>query len=107
MTRHHPWHSSEFEVINTATYGNCFIFNYAKNSMDSLNGRRKSSLTGPDFGLRLVMNMQQDHYLRNGHSQRVFKTLQFFFVELYISQLEMRDFFVSHLSKECTVLKLS
>ena len=89
MTRHHPWYSSEFEVINTATYGNCFIFNYAKNSMDSLNGRRKSSLTGPDFGLRLVMNMQQDHYLRNGHSQRVFKT-QYFLLN-YISQLEMRN----------------
>ena len=63
--------SRQFYLINTASYGNCFVFNYARNLEDFLNGYRTSSLTGPDFGLRLVLNIQQDVYMWNGHSRRV------------------------------------
>jgi hypothetical protein len=59
-------------VFNTASYGNCFTFNTVLNTdADSLGGKRISSMTGPKFGLSLVLDLQQDAYLINGYTTQV------------------------------------
>jgi hypothetical protein len=58
-------------MFNTASYGNCFTFNTNLNSDDPLGGLRMSSMTGPKFGLSLVLNIEQDQYLINGYTTQV------------------------------------
>ena len=62
-------------MTNVAQYGNCFVFNAEYNIDDSimymkdLNGyndtgkRRTSSLTGPSFGLNLVLTLGKINYM--------------------------------------------
>ena len=52
----------DYESINSRNYGNCFnLF-----TMDEWLG--KSSLTGSSYGLSLVLNIEQDDYLRGGQT---------------------------------------
>ena len=62
---------SNFVVESYPGYGNCFIFNSKINKNDSLAGKRTLALTGPTFGLSLVLNLNQKYYLRKGATQKV------------------------------------
>ena len=50
-------------MTNTPSYGNCFTFNSAINEKDTYGGERKSSMAGPNFGLDLVVNIEQSKYM--------------------------------------------
>ena len=54
-------------------YGNCYIFNSKQNTKDSLAGKRSLALTGPTFGLSLVLNLNQKYYLKQGATPKVHK----------------------------------
>jgi hypothetical protein len=58
-------------MFNTPGYGNCYTFNTKLNVADSSGGNRMSSMTGPKFGLNLVLNIEQDKYLINGLTKQV------------------------------------
>ena len=60
-----------FLVFNTAAYGNCFTFNSALSTTDSYKGGRVSTLTGPKFGLTLVVNTEQPKYMQRGITREV------------------------------------
>ena len=61
-----------FMVTPTAAYGNCFTFNSAlHNDVDEFAGTRVSSLTGPNFGLTLVLNLDTLEYLKGGFTKQV------------------------------------
>ena len=58
--------------MNTAQYGNCFTFNTKYNARnDRFAGRRVSSLTGPSFGLNLIVTLDQKNYMRGGITKQV------------------------------------
>ena len=57
---------SNFYTSNHASFGNCFTFNTALNDNDPLGGERVTSLTGPNFGLDLVINIEQSKYMIGG-----------------------------------------
>jgi hypothetical protein len=62
----------KFFVINMALYGNCFIFNTKYNlENDWFAGERVSSLTGPSFGLNVIVDLDQTNYLRGGITKQV------------------------------------
>ena len=50
---------------NTTNFGNCYTLSTRSQALG------KSSLTGPEFGLSLVLNIQQSHYLKDGSSMAV------------------------------------
>ena len=50
-------------MTNTPSYGNCFTFNSAINDKDTNGGERVSSMAGPNFGLDLVVNIEQSKYM--------------------------------------------
>ena len=61
---------SKFKTINVANYGNCFMFNSEYNNKnDKIAGQRVSSLTGPSFGLTLVIELDEDNYMDNFTTQ--------------------------------------
>ena len=47
---------------NTTNFDNCYTLYTRSQALG------KSSLTGPEFGLSLVLNIQQSHYLKGGNS---------------------------------------
>ena len=57
---------SNFHTSNHASFGNCFTFNTALNDDDPLGGERVTSLTGPNFGLDLVIDIEQSKYMMDG-----------------------------------------
>ena len=58
---------SQFKLVNVASYGNCFMFNSKYNRRQDLNaGERVSSLTGPSFGLKMALFMDEDNYMTRG-----------------------------------------
>ena len=57
---------SNFYVTNTPSYGNCFTFNSAINDQDTYGGDRVSSMAGPNFGLDLVIDIEQSKYMAKG-----------------------------------------
>ena len=59
-----------FLPINVPNYGNCFIFNTALNDEDIHGGQRVTSLTGPTFGLSMVLSLEQRNYMRQGQSKQ-------------------------------------
>ena len=52
-------------------YGNCFAFNKGDNTADPEAGKRVTSLTGPKFGLTLILDIQPEEYLENGRTEQV------------------------------------
>ena len=55
-----------------ALYGNCFVFNTKYNmDLDALAGKRVSSLTGPSFGLNLIVTLDQTNYMKGGITKQV------------------------------------
>ena len=69
--------------INVAQYGNCYVFNSKYNHEDdtlfkfkdtkyiSTGKRRLSSLTGPSFGLNLIVALDQIDYMKGGVTKQV------------------------------------
>ena len=57
---------SEFFTIASANNGNCYTFNSNLSKVDSLGGKRKSSMPGPNMGLSMVINLEQAEYMLNG-----------------------------------------
>ena len=55
----------------SALYGSCFTFNTELNKADDYAKFRKSSMTGPTFGLSMVLNLDQKIYLKNGITKQV------------------------------------
>ena len=62
----------QFWSNNVPNYGNCYTFNTYL-SEDDLGGTRVASLTGPDFGLSLILNIEQTNYMANSLSRFVSK----------------------------------
>ena len=70
-------------VTNVASQGNCFTFNSQYNAKDSFmyqsigkayhatGKRRWSSLTGPRFGLNLIVTMDQLVYMKGEITKQV------------------------------------
>ena len=59
-----------FLTINVPNYGNCFIFNTGLNDNDTYGGSRVTSLTGPTFGLSMVISLEQHNYMKQGQSKQ-------------------------------------
>ena len=69
--------------VNVAQYGNCFIFNSKYNLEDDTLYRRDenqyteteksrlSTLTGPSFGLNLIVGLDQIDYMKGGITKQV------------------------------------
>ncbi len=53
------WKSS-----NTPSYGNCFTFNHVSNKDDERAGKRRSTLPGPFAGLKLVLDLEIEQYIK-------------------------------------------
>ena len=51
-------------TTNTTNFGNCYTLYTSSEVLG------KSSLTGPEFGLSLVLNIQQSHYLREASQKK-------------------------------------
>ena len=72
-----------FMELNVAQYGNCYSFNSKYNLQDDIlyqiedkkhvdkGQRRLSSLTGPSFGLNLVVALDQIDYMKGGITKQV------------------------------------
>ena len=58
----------------SASYGACYTYNSKLNPFDSYASLRKSSLTGPFFGLSLVLNLEQQTYLKAGITKQVHRS---------------------------------
>ena len=61
---------SFFFLTETASYGNCFSFNSGFNVYDRQGGKRHSSMTGPFFGLSLILNIEQSSYIGQGFTKQ-------------------------------------
>ena len=59
----------QFLKSNYPSYGNCFTFNSAINDEDDHGGNRATSMAGPNFGLDLVIDLEQAKYMKNGATQ--------------------------------------
>ncbi len=57
-------------MTNTPNYGNCFTFNSELNTGDQYAGKRICSMTGPQFGLEMVINIDQGNYMTGGQTQQ-------------------------------------
>ena len=69
--------------FNVAQYGNCYSFNSKYNLQDDIlyriegkkhvdtGQRRLSSLTGPSFGLNLIVALEQIDYMKGGITKQV------------------------------------
>ena len=69
--------------VNVARYGNCFIFNSKYNLGDDTlyvrnddkyietENSRLSTLTGPSFGLNLIVGLDQNEYMKGGITKQV------------------------------------
>ena len=62
---------SWFFAYPTPGYGNCYAFNKDDIKADPEAGNRKTSLTGPKFGLTLVLNIGPEGYMTNGRTEQV------------------------------------
>ncbi|XP_037077963.1 degenerin-like protein unc-105 [Pollicipes pollicipes] len=61
-----------FEVISSASYGNCFVFNgNISNTLDLSAGKRNSVLTGANYGLTLITFLSTENYMPSTVSQTV------------------------------------
>ena len=62
---------SVFKNYPNPAYGNCFAFNKENATDDAGAGKRVTSLTGPRFGLSLVLNIDPEGYMAGGRTQQV------------------------------------
>ena len=62
---------SNFLTTASASYGACYTFNSELNPDDEHLDSRISSMTGPFFGLSLVLNLEQKNYLKGGITKQV------------------------------------
>ena len=61
-----------FLNFSVALFGNCFTFNTEYNeNKDEAAGKRVSSLTGPSFGLNLVVELDIFNYLKGNITKHV------------------------------------
>jgi hypothetical protein len=70
-----------FKVTNVAAQGNCFMFNSEYNFNDPImytnktrkknKSQRLSSLTGPRFGLNLIVTLDQIQYMEGAITKQV------------------------------------
>ena len=61
-----------FLNFSVALFGSCFTFNTEYNEMkDEAAGKRVSSLTGPSFGLNLVLELDLFNYLKGNITKHV------------------------------------
>ena len=61
---------SNFMLISSPGFGNCYTFNSRSNELDALGGYRVSSMTGPYFGLSIVLNIEQGQYQTDGETKQ-------------------------------------
>ena len=78
---HHSFFSY-FLTTASASYGACYTFNSELNPDDEHLDSRISSMTGPFFGLSLVLNLQQKAYLKGGITKQV--SWEFEFLKKYL-----------------------
>lgn len=61
---------SLFLVQSTIRYGNCFTFNHKLNlARDPSAGNRHLAISGNNHGLQLVINLDQNQYIKTGLTQ--------------------------------------
>ncbi len=62
-----------FHLLNTAHYGNCFVFNHKINAEhDVFAGMRVTSQTGASAGLTLVLDAETEKYMANKRTMQVY-----------------------------------
>ena len=62
--------ANNFWLTNSPNFGNCYTFNSGLNEADAFGGERVASMTGPNFGLSLVLNIEQHKYMANGQTKQ-------------------------------------
>ena len=66
-----------FLNFSVALFGSCFTFNTEYNQKkDEAAGKRVSSLTGPSFGLNLVLELDLFNYLKGNITKHVSNSLE-------------------------------
>ena len=51
--------------FNVPNVGNCFVFNHLNNiEKDSFAGKRQSAFPGPFTGLKIVLDLEIDEYIK-------------------------------------------
>ena len=60
-----------FWITSSSGFGNCFTFNSLLNGDDVFGGERVTSMTGPSFGLNLIVDLQQGAYMKKGQTKQV------------------------------------
>ena len=69
---------SNFEMVTSPTYGSCFSIN--SNLSGNAASLWKSSLSGPNLGLQMELNLDQKEYMSNGLTRsagaRLYKHLE-------------------------------
>ncbi len=66
-----------FYLLNTASYGNCYVFNHKVNSAsDVFAGKRITSQTGPSAGLTLMLDAETEKYMMNKKTMMVLKLIK-------------------------------
>ena len=64
--------SRNFLITNVPFYGNCFAFNTVyKNSRSKEKKAILSSISGPTFGLNIILALDQRNYMKNGITEQV------------------------------------
>ncbi len=70
------------------SYGNCFSFNTYL-SGDGLGGTRVASLTGPTYGLLLVLNIEQTKYMVNGLTKTVGDSFRYGYTTVHCNKVAL------------------
>ena len=69
---YHDFCYRNFLNFSVALFGSCFTFNTEYNEKkDEAAGKRVSSLTGPSFGLNLILELDLFNYLKGNITKHV------------------------------------
>ena len=75
--------SRNFLITNVPFYGNCFAFNTVyKNSRSKEKKSILSSISGPSFGLNIILALDQRNYMKNGITEQVNAIKSIYYVSL-------------------------
>ena len=75
--------SRNFLITNVPFYGNCFAFNTVyKNNRSKEKKSVLSSISGPSFGLNIILALDQRNYMKNGITEQVNEIKNIYYVSL-------------------------
>ena len=81
--------SRNFLITNVPFYGNCFAFNTVyKNSRSKEKKSILSSISGPSFGLNIILALDQRNYMKNGITEQVNAIKSIYYVSLNMAMFK-------------------